>query len=110
MANQHQLPWHPSPGQALLYVEFSEIENRTVTEILSVLVSLGYEPKLRYRDTTEGATFYALLREEQRDSGHVFSDDYWFDELMLLYEVFQPYDQAIHCQRGLPSPVAAMAV
>jgi hypothetical protein len=109
MANHYQLPWHPNSGQALLYIEFAEVENKTVTEVLNVLEKMGYQPELRYRETVEGIELHALLREEQQASGHTFPDDHWFDDMMALYEAFQPYEKAIHCQRGLPVPVAAVA-
>jgi hypothetical protein len=108
MKNKCQFQWKPRPGQWILSIDFSEIKSKSVTQVLSLLEQMGYEPQLRYLETEQGVKLYALLKDEQYDPSQPIPDDH-YEELMALYEAFQPEDMAIGSARGLPvkSPVAA---
>lgn len=104
--NQYQLQWRPKPGQLLLYIDFSEIKQRSIGETLTLLEQLGYQPQLRYLESqdSEGKTIvklYALLKDEQHEPTVQIPEDYLESELEALYEAIQPDDLAIRCPRGL---------
>jgi hypothetical protein len=105
--NKYQLQWKPKPGQWLFYIDFSEIQSKSVTEVLALVEEMGYEPQLRYLETEQGLKLYALLKDQQFDPSQSIPDDYGIDELVALYEAFPNEDLAIRSSRGLPIKVAA---
>lgn len=67
MQQSFQMDVVPKPGQAILYVRLSDVENLTIAECLSLLQSLGYSPDLRYSQWATDprqVTLYAFLKEE----------------------------------------------
>ncbi len=100
--NKCQIQLQPKPGQWLLYIDFSEIKSRSVTQTLTLLEQMGYVPQLRYLETEQVLNLYALLKDEQHDPTQPINDRHGFDELMALYDALQPEDMAIRSSRGLP--------
>lgn len=101
-----EMPVKPGPGQVLLYVVLSEVENMTISETLTLLVEMGYQPELRYRQWADekGAlqtSLYAVLKDEQHDPTLEIDSEYLVEELETLWNHIQP-DLAVRCPRGLP--------
>jgi hypothetical protein len=91
------------PGQWLLYIDLSDLHSKSVAEAIALLQEMGYDPQLRYLETGEAVKLCALLREEQHNPTQSIPDEYRFDELMALYEAFQPEDMAIQVLQGTPA-------
>lgn len=98
---EYKLQWKPRPGQLLLYIDFSEIKQRSIEATLQILKELSYEPELRYSEREGQVKLYALLKDEQHDPSVPIPDEYLEDELEALYERLLPDDLAIRCARGL---------
>lgn len=97
----------PRNGQILLYIDFSRLTSRSVTEALILLEKMGYQPELRYSQVEDEITLYAVLKDEQFNSE--MPRDYLADEWEKLVEAFLPDDMAVRSPRSLPvlSTVAA---
>jgi hypothetical protein len=116
MANQlmvntrYQLQTRPRAGQFLVYIDLSLIQSRSKAETLALLEQMGYEPQLRYLETSAGEIqLYALLRDEQHDPALPIPDHYLLDERIALFEAFPGEETAIYSLRGLPKQQAIAA-
>ncbi|MBD2122533.1 acyl carrier protein [Trichocoleus sp. FACHB-262] len=108
-----EMPVKPGPGQVLLYVVLSEVENMTISETLALLVEMGYQPELRYRQwkdesSTLQTSLYAVLKDEQHGPTTEIDSEYLAEELETLWNHIQP-DLAVRCPRGLPKKSAGVA-
>jgi hypothetical protein len=100
------IPFRPRPGQALLFVDLSTALNPI--EILDILIQLGYEPVLKYRQLPTGKQeLCALLKFEQYETSYP-TEEYLTEEWGNLCETSGINPDFIRCQRGhFKQPVAA---
>jgi hypothetical protein len=105
--NRCEMQQIPKVGQILWYIDLSQIRSRSVSQTLELLESLGHQPQLRYQETKQGLKLFALLKDEQTDSGVVIEDEYLVDQRLVLYEALPGEDMAIHFACGLPVPLPA---
>lgn len=108
----YELPFPPKPGEILLYVELTQIENMSIGECLAMLQEMGYCPELRYRQwqSTDNQTLFglfALLKHEDFDPDDVtYSSDCLIDEWEAIAVKIKP-SIAVHCPHGRRRAIAA---
>jgi hypothetical protein len=88
------MPIRPQPGEIFLYLSLDEIENMTPLEALTLAVSLGFKPELRYRtwmvNGEQKAELCALLHYEKREFESSLDMDYLSVEKEVLATRIQP--------------------
>jgi hypothetical protein len=109
----YELSLPPKPGEVLLFVELSRVENMTIAECLTMLELMGYQPELRYRqwndaDSIQHVGLFALLKREICDPQMLVNSDYMIEEWSELAQLIKP-STAVCCPRGLPKRVAIAA-
>jgi hypothetical protein len=98
-----ELPVIPKPGEVFLAVELTAVQNMTVAQTLKLLEDMGYNPSLRYRQSSDGRVcVYALLRHDFVNPEILQNSDYLGEQLDALAEVIKPAD-AITSPRGISS-------
>jgi hypothetical protein len=99
----------PKPGQIIVSIELSGLQNHSIEEALAIVQQLGYEPQLRYLESNSGFSLYALLLDEQHDPNRAIDSLYRVDETIALFEAFPGDDMAIRSSRGCPQREAVAA-
>jgi ribosomal protein S10 len=103
-----QMQVTPRPGEALLYVELTAVQNRSVDETLQLLIEMGYSPQLRYLQWAADpnrVSLFALLRQSPYDP-EIQGDNYLIDEFHRLCGVIQP-EIAVSSPRAVPRHLVA---
>jgi hypothetical protein len=113
MQTEYKLSLPPKPGQAMLYVELTLVENMAIADCLALLVERGYQPELRYRQwrDSEGNSLtglFAVLKDEHHDPAWLEASEYLADERDQLAELIKP-DLAVRCPRGRTKRLAIAA-
>lgn len=108
-----ELPLPPQPGEVLLYVELTQVQNMTIAQCLTMLQEIGYRPELRYRqwqdaDGKPQFGMFALLKHEQHEQDFLVDSDYLLDEWEAIATRIEP-STAVGCPRGLPKRTAIAA-
>lgn len=104
-----QMQTIPKPGQIIVSIELTALQYRSIAEALAIVDKLGYEPQLRYLESKNGLSLFALLLEEQHDPNQAIDDTYRADETIALFEAFPGDDMAIRSSRGCPQRQAVAA-
>ena len=95
---RYEIGW-PPVGYAYLYLDLGLLKNMTHREALAKLESMGYEPNLRYQETTNGLTVCALLKVVKLDDPT--SPDNPFED--VLENLYITFDGAIRSPSGRPN-------
>jgi hypothetical protein len=53
----------PKPGYCTVYISLSELKTLSVTNTISMLLEMGYNPQIRYYENENGLFWCLLLRE-----------------------------------------------
>jgi hypothetical protein len=109
----YEISLPPKPGEVLLFVELSRVENMTIAQCLTMLELMGYKPELRYRQWQDAAGIehiglFALLRHEICDPQMLIDSDYMLEEWSAIAQQIKP-STAVCCPRGLPRRTAIAA-
>jgi len=111
MQQTFQMNVVPKPGQAILYVRLSDVENLTIDDTLSLLQSLGYSPELRYSQWVadpKHITLYAFLKEESLPYGSTGENSQLNDEYWALTEKIQPVGAVRYAWANHDQPAIAV--
>jgi hypothetical protein len=91
-----KLPVGAKPGQVVLFVDLSVIEQPS--DVLKRLTTLGYKPELRYLELKTGLHVVAVLKDEQHESTQLLDEEYLLDEWEGLAQQIQ--SDAVRLWRG----------
>lgn len=97
-----KIPLRPSPGEVWFFINLNLVEDVPATYRL--VQSLGYEPKLAYRETRDGTEVHLLLHYEKRE---MVEDSLWAEFEEHQYTLADAINtDAIHFMWGHTKAVA----
>lgn len=87
----------PKAGYSYLFLNLSDLQEISATDAIAKVETMGYDPQIRYMETTNGVKTCALLKMIKLEDS--FEENPLGDEWATLAEIF---GNAARCRTGRP--------